>query len=80
MSTPYFVSYQNSDSSSSVFSRDINSAFYVYSGYYPQQTYNYTIYVPTQIANDLGPDYENIIRSIADIYNFESLLYSVTIY
>ena len=40
----------------------------------------YTIYIPAQIATDLGSDYVNIIKALADKYNFLSVNYSIILY
>jgi hypothetical protein len=40
-------------------------------------SYSYTIYVPVQIATDLGADYEKIIRTKNDKYNVCSIIYQI---
>ena len=59
---------------------DDGSLFWISEGDNENQNYNFTIYIPTFIATEMGVDYETKIRAIADKYNFLSLYYNVTLY
>ena len=59
---------------------DDDSIFFISETSTENSLYNFTIYVPTLIATQLGINYDEIIRNIADRYNYLSLSYNIVVY
>jgi len=59
---------------------DVDSLFFISQTDNENEEFNFTIYVPNQIATDLGTNYEKIISQVVDRYNYAGLIYKIELY